>query len=302
MAIPRTQGIQPHSAPRPLVGIGWMIVTGMLFVAVASIVKHMNGRVPAAEAAFLRYILGLVFLIPMIGVMRAEGLSRAGLRLGLIRGVVHTCGIVTWFYAMSVLPVAEVSALNYLSPVFITLGAVLFLGEKLALRRSLAIGFALIGVVIILRPGFRDIQPAHLSMVFTAMVFGASYLLAKQMSGQMSATMVVGLLSLIVPVCLAPLAAIVWVTPSLVDLGWLFCVATLATAGHYTMTMAFAAAPITVTQPVTFLQLVWSVIVGMVIFGDPLDGYVVLGGLVILGSVLVITFREAQLRRAQDPR
>jgi len=275
-----------------------MVVTGFCFVGVAAIVKHLGGRVPAAEAAFLRYVLGLVFLIPMIGPMRAEGLSRLGLKHGLLRGLAHTAGVTTWFYAMANLPVAEVAAMGYLTPVWVTLGAVLFLGERLALRRTLAIGVALVGVLVILRPGFREIEAGHLAMLFTAVMFGASYLLAKVMSGEMSPTMVVGLLSITVTIGLAPLAFSVWVTPSLSDLLWLFGVACLATAGHYSMTLAFRAAPVTVTQPVTFLQLVWSVLVGLLIFGEPMDGFVIAGGLVILGAVIFITFREAQLRRA----
>jgi drug/metabolite transporter (DMT)-like permease len=77
----------------------------------------------------------------------------------------------------------------------------------------------------------------------------------------------------------------------------MFVVACLATAGHYTMTLAFAAAPVTVTQPVTFLQLLWSVLLGALFFGEPVDGWVVLGGLVIIAAVSFITWREAVLKR-----
>lgn len=283
---------------RTLAGIFWMIVTGLAFVAVSTIVKHMGGRVPAAEAAFLRYLLGLVFLIPMIGPMRREGISQSDTGWFLARGVVHSLGVTSWFFAMGVLPVAEVAALNYLSPVFVTLGAALFLGERLALRRIVAILVALGGVMIILRPGFRIIEPAHVAMIGTAVMFAASYLIAKRMADRVSPTMVVGMLSVTVTVGLAPMAWSVWIPPSLSDLGWLFLVAIFATIGHYTMTFAFAAAPMTVTQPVTFLQLVWAVLVGIVLFGDPFDMAVVAGGALILGSVSYITWREAKLRRA----
>ena len=302
MPTPETPGTPAPAAPlrqdtRPLEGMLWMVATGLCFVGVAATVKHLGGHVPAAEAAFLRYVLGLVFLIPMLPAMRAEGLSRTGWQIGFWRGGVHTLGVITWFYGMSRLPVAEVAAMNYLTPVFVTLGAVVFFGERLALRRGLAILVAFMGVLVILRPGFREIDPGHLAMLATGVMFGGSYLLAKRMSGQMSPTMVVGLLSLIVPFGLAPFAIAVWVPPTMSDLGWLFLVACLATVGHYTMTLAFRAAPLTVTQPVTFLQLLWSVLVGLLLFGEPIDGFVILGGLVILGAVLFITFREAQLAR-----
>lgn len=280
----------------PLRGIFWMVITGFCFVGVAVIVKHMGGRLPAAQSAFIRYAIGLLFLIPMIPAMRREGLSRSQFWVFMARGGVHSLGVILWFYAMGVLPVAEVSALNYATPVFVTIGAALFLSEKIALRRLVAIGVAIIGVVIILRPGFRDLQLAHISMIGTVIGFAGSYLLAKRLADQVSATMVVGMLSVTVFLGLAPFAIAVWQPPSMADLAWLFLVACFATAGHFTMTMAFAAAPIAVTQPVTFLQLVWSVLAGVVFFGDPLDGFVIFGGVLIFAAAAYIALREAQLR------
>ncbi len=286
---------------RPLTGILWMLMTGFCFVSVAGIVKHMGGRVPAAEAAFLRYVLGLVFLVPMIRPMLREGLSRWGASMFGLRGVVHALGVVTWFFAMGQLPVAEVSAMGYLTPVGVTVAAALFLGERLAMRRIAAIAIAVIGVAVILRPGFRTVELAHLAMLGTASLFAMSYLIGKIMADRVSPTMVVGMLSITVTIGLAPLAASVWVTPSLADLGWLFLVAALATAGHYTMTCAFAAAPVSVTQPVTFLQLVWSTLIGLLIFGEPVDSFVILGGAMIIAAVSYITWREAQMRRTVTP-
>lgn len=286
-----------NSADRPLAGILWMLATGANFVAVTAIVKHVGSGLPAAEAAFLRYLLGLVFLIPMLGPMLRAGLSRQSLWLFGARGVVHALGVLLWFYAMTQIPLAEVTAMNYLSPVYVTLGAALFLGETLAARRILAVVAALAGALVILRPGFREVSPGHIAMLGTAMLFGASYLIAKLMSGRASAAVVVGMLSVTVTIGLAPFAAAVWVTPTLAQLGWMFLVACFATAGHFTMTLAFAAAPVTVTQPVTFLQLVWAVALGALIFGEPVDAWVVLGGVIILGAVSFITWREAVLKR-----
>jgi drug/metabolite transporter (DMT)-like permease len=286
---------------RPLAGVLWMALTGALFVAVTAIVKHIGDDIPAAQAAFLRYALGLVFLIPMLGPIFKADLSARQLRLFGLRGVAHTLAVILWFFAMARLPIAEVTAMNYLSPVYVSVGAALFLGEKLPPRRLIAVLLALLGALIILRPGARPIEPGHIAMIGTAMMFAVGYLLAKQLSGEVSAAVVVGMLSITVTIGLAPFAIAVWVTPTLGQVGWLFLVACFATAGHYTMTLAFAAAPLTVTQPVTFLQLVWAVILGAVVFGEAVDGWVVLGGLVIMASVSFITWREAVARRHVTP-
>ncbi|MEM6481893.1 MAG: DMT family transporter, partial [Pseudomonadota bacterium] len=213
------------------------------------------------------------------------------------RGLAHAVAVGLWFYAMARIPIADVTAMNYLSPIYITIGAALFLGERLALRRLLAILAALVGALIILRPGFRELETGHFAMIFTAIFFGASYLLAKQLSDRASPAMIVTMLSISVSIALAPVALSDWVTPTTRELIILTGVAGLATGGHYTMTLAFRAAPLTVTQPVTFLQLVWAVIVGALFFAEPVDPFVVLGGTVIVGSVSFISWREAVLKR-----
>ncbi|MBN2906336.1 MAG: DMT family transporter [Rhodobacteraceae bacterium] len=293
---------EPSRGQRPLAGILWMLLTGANFVAVTALVKHVGSGMPAPEAAFLRYLLGLVFLAPMLGPLFRAGLTRSTLILYGWRGLAHALGVICWFYAMTRISIAEVTAMNYLNPVYVTIGAALFLGEKLALRRIMAIAMAFLGVMVILRPGFREISDGHIAMLFTAAFFGASYLMAKRLSDRDSAAVVVAMLSLSVTVALAPFAIAVWVPPTLGQLFWLLLVAFFATAGHYSMTMAFRAAPLTVTQPVTFLQLVWATLLGWLVFGEAVDGWVVLGGAMIVGAVVFITWREAVLnRRAITP-
>lgn len=286
---------------RPAQGIFWMAVTGLCFVAVTALVKLLGGRIPAAESAFLRYLLGLVFLLPMARSLSRLRLSGRQWRLFTLRGLLHTAGVALWFYAMTRLPIAEVTAMNYLNPVYVTILAVFFLGETLAVRRILAIVAALAGALLILRPGFRELDPGHIAMLFTALFFAGSYLLAKILSGQVSAAVVVALLSVTVTLGLAPLALAVWVWPTGWELLVLFGVACCATAGHYAMTLAFAAAPVSVTQPVTFLQLVWSVLVGWAFFAEPPDFWVIGGGSLIVAAVVFITWREARLKRAVTP-
>ncbi|MBW4985175.1 DMT family transporter [Mameliella sp. CS4] len=278
-----------------------MVVTGLCFVAVTALVKSLGQRIPAQESAFLRYVLGLVFLLPMARQVMRVRLTPRLWRLFSLRALFHTGGVVLWFYAMTRIPIAEVTAMNYLNPVYVTVLAVFFLGERLALRRVLAIVAALLGAVMILRPGFRELDPGHFAMLATALFFAGSYLLAKILSGEVSAAVVVGLLSVGVTIGLAPLAIAVWVWPTWLELLILLGVALFATAGHYTMTLAFAAAPVTVTQPVTFLQLVWAVALGAILFGEPVDPWVIAGGSLILAAVVFITWREAVLKRRITP-
>ncbi len=286
---------------RPLAGVLWMLATGLNFVMVTALVKLVGSRIPAAESAFLRYVLGLVFLVPMLKPLFAAPMTARVLTVATARGLAHTLGVILWFFAMANIPMAEVTAINYLNPVFVTLGAALIYRERLAARRIGAIAAALAGALIILRPGLREIGPGHVAMLGAATFFAASYLLANRLAGMVRPVAVVAMLSITVTIGLAPFALANWVAPTAAELGWLFGVAAFATAGHYTMTRAFAAAPMTVTQPVTFLQLVWSVLIGALFFSEPVDAFVIFGGAVILSAVSFITWREAMLKRRVTP-
>ncbi len=280
----------------PVQGIFWMVVTGLMFVGVNILVKTMGPRLPAAEAAFLRYAIGTVMLLPA---MRSAFRHRMSLRLKsmfAIRGAVHTLAVILWFYAMVHIPLADMTALNLMPPIYVTLGAAIFLGEAFALRRLAAILCALAGALIILRPGFREISLGHIAMLCSSVCMGMSYLTAKRLTDQAPVNLVVVMLSVTVTLGLAPIALATWVTPSWYEMALLLGVAALATAGHYSMTIAFRAAPVSITQPVTFLQLVWATLVGITLFGEPLDPMVFFGGGIIVVAVSYISWRESRAK------
>ena len=283
---------------RPLAGALWMLASGLMFVGVTATVKAVAGGIPAAQSAFLRFALGLVFVLPVLRLVIRDWPGARDLGLFGLRGALHTGAVICWFYAMTRIPLAEVTAMGYLTPVFTALGAAVVLGERLRMRRIAAILAAVAGALIVLRPGLREISDGHLAMVGTTLCFAISYLVAKPLTGRHSAVVVVAMLSITVTIGLAPLAALVWVPVSWAQVAGMFLVACFATAGHFAMTKAFAAAPITVTQPVTALQLVWSVLLGATFFAESVDIYVVVGGAVIVSAVIFIALREAQLARA----
>lgn len=275
----------------------WMFAAGLSFVVMTALVKSLGTSMNSIQAAFLRYVLGLVFLLPAMRSIMATHLTPRLLTLFGLRGIVHAVAVMLWFFAMTQIPLAEVTAMNYMTPVYVTLGAALFLGEKLAFRRIAAILVALIGVLIILRPGFREVSSGHLAMLGTALTLGGSYLLAKILVRDVPPAVVVAHLSIWVTIALIPFAIAVWTQPSLRDIGVLFLVASFATAGHYFMTLALQAAPVAVTQPVTFLQLIWATILGAAVFHESVDVWVVAGGTLILAAVSFISWREFVLNR-----
>jgi drug/metabolite transporter (DMT)-like permease len=282
---------------RTFVGIGWMLVTTLLFVCVTGIVRHLGSDIPAVEAAFIRYGLGLILILPAFRPLIRQWPSGAAMRRFVLRGVVHGGGVMLWFYAMARIPIAEVTALGYIAPIFVTLGAAIFFGETLHLRRVMAVAIGFLGAMVIVRPGFQEISSGQLAQLATAPLFACSYLLAKGMTREFGSGVIVGMLSLFCTLTLLPGAILQWREPTLEEVGWLGLTAVFATTGHYTLTRAFEAAPLTVTQPIGFLQLVWAALLGVLVFGEPLDPFVFLGGGMVVAAATYISHREARAAR-----
>ncbi len=278
-------------------GIAWMIACTLSFVAVTGIVRYLGSDLPAAQSAFIRYALGCVILLPaIINVFRAPPNTRV-LKNSILRCIAHAGGVILWFFAMARIPIAEVTAIGYVTPIFVTIGAAIFLGERLRLRRVMGVVAGLLGALVILRPGFNEISIGQLAQLATAPLFAISYLMTKRLSGQTDARTIVTLLTICCTLFLFPFALVDWVPPTNSDIFWLFITACCATFGHFAMTRALSYAPISVTQPITFLQLVWASILGVVAFNEQVDPFVILGGTIIVGAATFISHREAKLRR-----
>ena len=303
----------PEGAPANLKGIGWMLLSGVLFVAVTGIVRHLGTDMSAMQAAFIRYAFGLVLMIPLLlrlgggawpfSVGRAHRRT-ARRRLGLhaLRGLVHGIGVMLWFYAMARIPIAEVTALGFTAPIFATLGAALFLGERLRARRIGAVLVAFGGAMIILRPGFEVVSAGALAQLTAAPLFAISILIAKKLTETESSPSIVAHLSVFVTLVLLPGALMSWRTPTWEELGWLFLTAVFATLMHLAMTQAFRCAEITVTQPFSFLQLVWATLLGYYVFAEQPEIWVWIGGGAIVASATYIAHREALTRRSRHER
>ena len=278
-----------------LVGILWMVITTILFVAVTASVRFLDGEVPAPQAAFMRYLIGTLLLTPaLISLIKVKP-SKPLMKKFLLRGVVHSIGVTLWFYAMSVMPVAEVTAIGFLTYIFVSIGACIFLNEKLHKHRLTAIVISFIGALIILRPGFKEIGNGQIGMLIATIVFTLSYLIAKIVSKERSSAEIVAMLSVFTTIFLIPTAIYSWEPLSIKALIVLTFTAVIATLGHITMTKAIKSAPMVVTQPILFLQLVWASMVGLFIFDENFDPFVILGGTVIMICVCYVSYREHKL-------
>ena len=291
--------VEKDSADTTLAGIGWMVLTTLFFVAVTGIVRYVGTDISAPQAAFIRYFFGVLIFVPALMRLAGNMPSPTLMKLFTMRGLVHGFAVMLWFYAMARIPIAEVTALGYTAPIFVTIGAAFFFREKLHFRRIAAVLVGFIGVMIILRPGFESISAGQLAQLVAAPLFACSFLFAKRLTEEADPGVIVMMLSLICTIVLLPGALLNWSTPTLAEVLWLALTAVFATVGHYTMTRAIQSAPLTVTQPIGFLQLIWATALGVAVFGEPVDPFVILGGGIVVAAITFISHREAVASRRQ---
>ncbi len=281
------------SSQSPIIGIFWMIITTIFFVGVTIFVKILGETIPSSQTAFLRYLFGTIFLIPII-IKSFRNIELNLVNKFILRSFFHAIGVSLWFFSMTVITIAEVTAIGYLTPIFVCIGAIIFFNESLKGFRGFAIVLSFFGAMIILRPGFQEIKIGQLSMLLASFVFSFSYLMVKYLANSKTSLEIVGFLSLFTTLFLLPLAIVNWVELNINQFLILILISVIATLGHLTMTMAIKSTSMTIIQPFTFLQLVWSVIAGIIIFNEKLDTYVIIGGIIILISTTYLSVKDSK--------
>lgn len=285
--------------PPNLRGILWVAISGVLFALlnVFTLIpaQHLNPYV----MAFLRYFFGALFLVPIVmrlGLYRSLHTRR--LPLHISRGAIHTAGMMLWFVALPLTTLAEITALGFTGPIFVTIGAALFLAEKVRLRRWMAVIVGFIGAMIIIRPGFGDIHLGVICVLISTPIFSASNLISKALARTDSSTTIVIWQNIVIVACALPLALWFWQTPLWGDIVWFLLAGLAGTLGHICQQRGYQLADITLLQPIGFLSLIWNTMLGYFLFFQKPDVWTFVGAAVIFASALYISHREA-VRRAQ---
>lgn len=280
-------------------GILWVGLSGVLFALlnVFTLIpaQHLNSFV----MAFLRYCFGSLFLVPIVlrlGVGRSMHTHR--LPLHVFRGGIHACGMMLWFIGLPLTTLASITALGFTGPIFVTIGAALFLGEDVRLRRWIAVLVGFAGAMIIIRPGAGDIGVGALCVLASTPIFSASNLISKALARTDRANTIVIWQNLSIVLFSAPVAIWFWQTPSWTDVLWFMIAGLCGTLGHLSQQSGYQLADITLLQPIGFLSLLWNTLLGFFLFSQQPDIWTFVGAAVIFASAMYISHREAVRRAA----
>jgi drug/metabolite transporter (DMT)-like permease len=280
-------------------GILWVGLSGVLFALlnVFTLIpsQHLNPYV----MAFMRYFFGTLMLVPIVmklGFHRAMSTNR--LPLHLFRGAIHACGMFLWFVGLPLTTLASITALGFTGPIFVTIGAALFLSEKVRMRRWMAVLVGFAGAMIIIRPGVGDLGIGAICILISTPIFSASNLISKALARTETANKIVIWQHLTIVIFAFPVALYFWQTPEPRDLLWFVAAGLCGTLGHICQQNGYQLADITLLQPIGFLSLLWNALLGYFLFFQQPDVWTFVGAAVIFASALYISHREAVRRAA----
>jgi len=269
---------------------GAMLSFAVMAVAARELLRTMGSFEILALRSFVSLLIVLAVL-PRFGLGRLRT-RRFGLHLA--RNVLHLGGQYAWVYAIAMLPLATVFAIEFTMPVWTAILATLILGERLNRGRVVMLVLGLAGVLVILKPGFSIVQPAAFVMLAGSFAYASMNIATKRLAESDSALAVLFYMAAIqLPLALLP-ALPDWVAPQLTDLPWIILVGSTGLSAHFCLTRAFRVADATLVVPIDFLRLPLIAVVGMIFYGEPLELSIMLGAAVIFAGTYYSIRRESR--------
>jgi len=266
-------------------GVLWMSGAVLSFSAMAVAARELLQHMGPFQILFVRSAIMLAIVLVVIA--QAEGAVTATRRLPLhaLRNVVHFGGQYCWVYAIGVLPLATVFAIEFTMPVWTAILAALILGERLTPNRIAMLALGLVGVLIILRPGFGLFHTGALVALLASLFYAGNMIATKRLTATDSPLAILFLMSVIQTPLSLLTALPQWVSPPAADLPWMFVMGLGSYTAHYCMTRAFKLADATVVVPIDFTRLPLIAVVGAVFYAEAFDPWIILGaGIIFAGT------------------
>jgi len=281
----------------PVAGVFWVTLSMALFAGLAVFSRQlMNAGVHPFETVFLRNIFACVLLVPLLAYRGRSLLQSSQIGLYGLRVVISLLSMLAWFYALFLIPIGEVTAISYLTPLFGTLAAIFLLGETVRIRRWTALGVGFLGAMIILRPTGSSLGAGQLCALLSAALGGLTVVLVKQLTAHDDPDKIVFLTNILMtPLSLVP-ALFVWTWPTAAMLPAIAGMGLCAVLGHVCLVRGFAATDASLAMTFEFTKLPFAVGIAYLAFGETIDLWTWVGALIIFASSIYITRREARLR------
>lgn len=279
----------------------WMVGTVAAFTSMAIAGRQLGGTLDTFEIMFYRSLVGIVLVLAIGGWAGTLGQLRTE-RLGLhgLRNVAHFTGQNLWFFAIPLIPLAQLVAFEFTSPLWVVLLSPLILGERLTLMRLLCAFLGFCGILIVAQPGAAPLTAGQLAAAGAALGFALSAVFTRRLTRTESITCILFWMTVMQAVfgLVTAGADLDIAVPPPWAAGWLVVVGTAGLAAHFCLTNALSLAPAAVVMPLDFARLPVITIVGMLLYAEPLQWAVLAGAVVIFGANYLNIWAETRVRRA----
>ena len=296
--------MNPHTAttrkiggsPSPLRGMAYMLTCALVFAAMNAAIRHVSANLHPLEIAFFRSLFGLLVFAPLFIRNGLDPLRTRRPGMLLLRGGFNVVSMTLFFVGVSIAPLAKVAALSFSAPLFATVLAVVLLGEVIRGRRITALVVGFTGTLIILRPGLGGMDLGAILVLGSSLAYALGLIVIKSLSRTESSTTIAIYAMLVTTPVTFLMALPVWEAPTWTDLAWMAAVGGMGGLGHVLTAQAFKEADVTAVLPIDFTKLIWSAIIGYLVFSEVPDAWTWLGGTVIFSAVIYIAYRERHMK------
>jgi drug/metabolite transporter (DMT)-like permease len=278
-----------------------MLASCFCFAAMDALAKSVSDTMPGFQIAFFRVLLGWPFILLMVWHGGVAQLRTANVRLNAWRAVAQAGSMLLFFTGLAATPLAQVVAIEFSSPLIAVALAAAFMGDALPLRRVLALGAGVVGLMIAVRPGIVEVGPGQIMVIVSAGFWAATILIVRQLGRTDSSTAQLFYAALFLTPINFVAALFVWVPPSWHDLGVMFAAASIGTAALWLYSEALRRADLTAVLPLDFTKILWAALFGWLFFAEHPDVWTFAGGGVIFAAALALTLAERRAARETAP-
>ena len=288
---------QLRRLPPNIQGAVWLVSGGFIFTSNSAMIRLLSTEIESVQTAFFRAFFSVLLLAPMMLSGRVKPWESQRIQGHFWRTAMGTTSMVLGFYAVSMLPLADATALAFSQPLFSVVLAALVLREKVRWRRWSATIIGFIGVLVMVRPGSGSLQPGAAVALLNALASATSILLVRRLSNSEKPLMILTQFALFSTLLLAGPAIWFWKWPS--AWGWALAigVSISATIGQYFWVQAFAVGEMSAVAPFDYLRLPFAVFVGWMIWSEMPVIWTYVGAAIVIASALYIAYRKSQIMR-----
>lgn len=274
-----------------------MVASTLLFASMHAAIRHAAQELHPFQVAFFRNFFGLLVFLPVIMRLGVGFLRTDRLHLHALRAVMNVIAMLMFFTALTLIPLAKVTALSFTAPLFIAVLSVIILGERMRIRRWTATILGFSGMLVIVRPGMTELELGSILVIVSSAVWALTMILIKFMTRTESSLTITGYMSILLSILSLGPAIWVWRHPSIDAWIWLVFIGVVGTLAQLALAEAVKQADAGAIMPFDFLKLIWAAGLGYVLYTEIPDTYTWVGAAIIFASGSYIAYRESVVAR-----